>query len=246
MAHHLRLLREDDLPTVMRWRMSPEITRHMYTDPQLTLEGQRAWFARIRASAQDRVWIIESLPEGAAPQPVGLLSLSEIDHHHGRCSWAYYLGEESARGMGLAKALELSLCEYVFETLGLNKLCCEVLASNDRVVALHEKFGSRREGLLREHIFKHGAWHDVVRMGLLRSEWFLVRERFSWTAIPIETLSGTGTPSPQPSPASGKGSSVAESGNGACIAPAPPAPGERVGVRGQPEQPALAPAIAAF
>jgi UDP-4-amino-4,6-dideoxy-N-acetyl-beta-L-altrosamine N-acetyltransferase len=186
MAHRLRLLLETDLDTVMRWRMLPEITRHMYTDPQLTREGQRAWFERICVSTQDQVWIIESLPEGGPPQPIGVLSLSDIDRLHRRCSWAYYLGEESARGMGLAKSLELSLCAYVFETLGLNKLCCEVLASNDRVVALHEKFGSRTEGLLRQHIFKHGEFHDVVRMGLLRSDWQTQRDRFSYTSIPIE------------------------------------------------------------
>ncbi len=193
MSYRLRLIRESDLDTVMRWRMLPEVTRYMYTDPQLTREGQRAWFDRIRQSERDRVWIIEALPEHAADAPapaaqaIGVLSLSDIDQVNQRCAWAYYLGETSARGMGLAKTLELNICTYVFEHLGLAKLWCEVLSFNDRVVALHEKFGSKVEGVLRQHICKNDEFHDVVRMGLLRSDWPALRDRWTFTRIEIES-----------------------------------------------------------
>src|SRR5262245_33063860 len=118
MSYRLRLVRESDLERVMHWRMLPEVTKYMYTDPQLTIEQQRAWFHRISASERDRVWIVE-LVEGQ--QPIGVLSLSEIDWTHRRCAWAYYIGETAARGIGLAKSLELNVYAYVFETLGLNK-----------------------------------------------------------------------------------------------------------------------------
>jgi UDP-4-amino-4,6-dideoxy-N-acetyl-beta-L-altrosamine N-acetyltransferase len=184
MSYRLRLLREEDLPTVMNWRMLPEVTRYMYTDPQLTLEQQRQWFERVSRSERDRVWIIEA---GEPLRGVGVLSLSGIDPVSRRCSWAYYLGEVSARGVGLAKALELNIYAYVFEQLGLNKLCCEVLAFNDRVVALHEKFGSKVEGVLRQHVCKHGEYHDVVCMGILRSDWEAARERWNFSPIEIES-----------------------------------------------------------
>jgi hypothetical protein len=184
MSYRLRLVREEDLPTVMRWRMSPEVTRYMYTDPQLTLEQQRQWFERIRRSERDRVWIIEA---GEPLRGVGVLSLSAIDPVNRRCSWAYYLGEMSARGAGLARTLELNVYAYVFDRLGLNKLCCEVLAFNDRVVALHEKFGSRVEGTLRQHVCKNGEYHDVVCMAMLRSDWEAARDRWSFTPIEIES-----------------------------------------------------------
>ena len=59
---------------------------------------------------------------------------------------------------------------HVFETLRLNKLWCEVLAENTAVIGLHERFGFTREALLREHVMKSGARHDVVGLGLLRRE----------------------------------------------------------------------------
>lgn len=187
MSYRLRLVRESDLDNVMRWRMLPEVTQYMYTDPVLTLEQQRAWYQRIAVSQRDLVWIIETVGQDGSAQGIGVLSLSEIDRVHQRCAWAYYIGERSARGIGLAKALELSICAYVFDTLSLNKLWCEVFASNDRVVALHQRFGSTIEGVARAHIFKNDQWHDVVRMGLLKSEWAALRDKWNWTTVEIES-----------------------------------------------------------
>jgi len=183
MSYRLRLLRESDLALVMQWRMQPEVTKYMYTDPQLTIEGQRRWFDQVRQSGRDIVWVIEQL---AGDRPIGLLSLTDIDRRHDRCAWAYYLGETDVRGAGLARSLEMNVYAFVFDTLGLNKLCCEVLSFNDRVVALHEKFGSKVEGVMRQHIRKNGQYHDVVRMGMLRADWPAARERFGLTAVEIE------------------------------------------------------------
>lgn len=183
MTCRLRTLREDDLEMVRRWRMLPEITRYMYTDPQITPADQREWFAHVTASPREQVWIIE-LVEGAIP--VGLLSLSDIDPVHRRCAWAYYIADERARGKGLARSLELNIYAHVFEAMRLDRLWCEVLASNDRVVQIHEKFGSQVEGTLRKHIHKHGESHDVVRMAVLAEEWPALRERFTFERIAIE------------------------------------------------------------
>ena len=46
MSVTLRKVTEGDLEQIMRWRMDPEITRYMNTDPKLTLEGQKKWFAK--------------------------------------------------------------------------------------------------------------------------------------------------------------------------------------------------------
>ncbi|MEM9312264.1 MAG: UDP-4-amino-4,6-dideoxy-N-acetyl-beta-L-altrosamine N-acetyltransferase [Pseudomonadota bacterium] len=183
MPCRLRSVREEDLEMVREWRMRPEITRYMYTDPQVSPDDQKAWFERISASLRDRIWIIE-LIDGEVP--VGLLSLSDIDRTHGRACWAYYIADERARGKGLARSLELNIYRYVFERMGLKRLWCEVLAFNERVVAIHEKFGSSVEGVLRKHIHKGDEAHDVVRMAILADEWLSIRNKFDFEAIEIE------------------------------------------------------------
>lgn len=179
----LRLVGPEDLERVMRWRMLPEITRFMYTDPVLTLAHQQRWFERVRNDPSSRHWIIELTP---STQPVGLLSLSDIDLENRRCSWAYYIAEQAGRGIGLAKTLECNLCDHVFEVLDLNKLCCEVLAFNEKVVELHRRFGSQVEGIRRQHIRKSGEFHDVVVMSLLRDDWRALRPTLRYSKITIE------------------------------------------------------------
>ena len=183
MACKLRNVREEDLEMVRRWRMLPEITRYMYTDPEITAEDQKNWHEKVSASPSDRVWIVE-LTDGAIP--VGLLSLSDIDFTHKRACWAYYIADDRARGKGLAKSLELNIYAYVFEVMGLNRLWCEVLSFNDRVVAIHEKFGSKVEGVLRQHICKNGEWFDLVRMAVLADDWGAIKRQFAFETIEIE------------------------------------------------------------
>ena len=65
---------------------------------------------------------------------------------------------------------------YVFDDLGLNKLRCEVLETNAKVISMHEKFGFRREAFYRQHIKKDGIVHNVVGLALLKSEWASVKE----------------------------------------------------------------------
>jgi len=58
-----------------------------------------------------------------------------------------------------------------FEDLDLDKLCCEVLASNEGVVKMHQRYGFHVDGIMREHVVKAGERVDVVTMSLLRDEW---------------------------------------------------------------------------
>ena len=85
------------------------------------------------------------------------------------------LGETQARGQGVGAGVEYIVLQHVFGSLGLNKLCCEVFADNEAVWKLHQSFGFTREALLREHVFKDGAFRDVVGLGILARDWAAAR-----------------------------------------------------------------------
>lgn len=183
MSCRLRRLTEADLERVRLWRTSPDVASYMYTEPSITPEQQQAWFRRVVQSASDIYWIIE-LTESRTP--VGLLSINDIDAMHRRCSWAYYIGDPAGRGLGLGRLLEPNVYDHVFLTMGLHRLWCEVLSFNKGVVRLHERFGARVEGILRDHITKNGEAHDVVRMAILEPEWRSLRETMNYAPIDIE------------------------------------------------------------
>ncbi|MGI4886768.1 MAG: UDP-4-amino-4,6-dideoxy-N-acetyl-beta-L-altrosamine N-acetyltransferase [Janthinobacterium lividum] len=167
----LRPLTADDLELVRTWRNSEAVAQYMYTSAPVSAEQQQAWFARVRADASKEYWVI--VHQG---RPVGVANLYAINPDFRSCYWAFYLGDPDLRGSGLGARVEYAVLEHVFEERKLNKLLCEVFVSNDKVVALHEKFGFRREAYFRQHVYKNGAFHDVVGLALLRREWQLLRE----------------------------------------------------------------------
>ena len=78
--------------------------------------------------------------------------------------------------LGVGSFVEFQIIEYVFGQLGLNKLWCEVLISNESVWRLHELYGFQREALFRQHVMKQGHEVDVVGLGLLSCDWAVRRE----------------------------------------------------------------------
>ena len=162
----MELLREEHLQQIIEWRMRPDITRYMNTDPLLTLEGQKMWLNKISNDSSQKNWIINV--DGI---PSGLINVFDIDLINKRCSWGYYVGNLEVRSLKLATYLEWNLYEYVFETLKLNKLCNETFVLNSQVIQMHKLCGGREDGVMRQHVFKNGEYFDVSVGSILASEW---------------------------------------------------------------------------
>ena len=79
--------------------------------------------------------------------------------------------EFAVRGLGVGSWVEFRVLEHVFGVLGLRKLWCEVLASNEAVWKLHMRYGFQQEALFRGHVVKQGEAMDVIGLGLLAEEW---------------------------------------------------------------------------
>jgi UDP-4-amino-4,6-dideoxy-N-acetyl-beta-L-altrosamine N-acetyltransferase len=170
-AVRLRDVIEDDRERLLAWRNSPDVSAYMYSDHKIGHEEHDHWFDVARHDSRRRYWIIE-----ADGEPVGLANLADIDLVHRRCAWAYYLASPKVRGLGVGSFVEFQIIEYVFGQLGLNKLWCEVLISNESVWRLHELYGFQREALFRQHVVKQGHEVDVIGLGLLASDWALRRD----------------------------------------------------------------------
>ena len=173
----LRPLADGDSERLLDWRNSPGVAAYMYTDHAISPEEHARWFAGIAGDARRAYWIIAV--DGA---PAGLANFYDIDGAHGRASWAYYLADPSVRGKGVGGYVEYWMIAQAFGPrppqgtgLGLRKLWCEVLASNEAVWRLHQKFGFKEEARFRDHVLKGGQPQDVLGLGLLAAEWEVAR-----------------------------------------------------------------------
>jgi pseudaminic acid biosynthesis N-acetyl transferase len=155
-----------DIIRVREWRNLPEVARYMYTDHEISEAEHASWFGKALDAPDRRYWIIE-----LDSIPVGLANVYDINTSHRRAYWAFYLADPTVRGRGVGSATERFVLRYAFEELALNKLCCEVLGSNEAVVAMHSKFGFVVDGTLRSHIWKQDHFEDVVALSMLAEEW---------------------------------------------------------------------------
>lgn len=164
-------MEEKHLELVRNWRNSEEVSRYMYTSNYITPEDQENWYKKISRSSSCRYWLIQY--DGKL---LGVVSITEISSVFDSCFWAFYLGDSSVRGAGIGAKVEYRILSYVFDELKLNKLRCEVITFNEKVVAMHEKFGFRREAYYRQQVKKDGAYYDVVGLAMLKSEWAQLKE----------------------------------------------------------------------
>jgi len=172
-----RRLEVSDLERVMNWRMSPHVTEFLNTDPVLTLDGQKQWFDKLVA-AGEYYWIIE-----VDSIPCGVINLADIDMTNKHCTWGYYVAEKKLRSFDLAMSLEMSLYDYAFDKIGLNKVIGESFCINKAAVKMHELCGCKTEGILRQHIFKNGQYYDVCVQSMLAEEWNNLRHKRKYQHI---------------------------------------------------------------
>lgn len=159
----LRPMTEDDLELVLAWRNAPEVRDFMLTQQEITLEDHRVWFA---ASAQNPARALLIFETGG--KPAGHMNF-KIDLSAAIADWGFYAAPGAPKGTG--RAMGASALEYGFATLGLHKICGQVLDFNRASLAMHEALGFVREGVLREQQKLDDAWHDLVCYGLLAREW---------------------------------------------------------------------------
>lgn len=93
-----------------------------------------------------------------------------VNLQHNNCEVGYWIGKPYW-GKGYAsKALGL-IIKFCFEELELNKVHAHYMKCNWSSGRVMEKNGMKQEGILRKHVMKNGAYHDIVTYGILKNEY---------------------------------------------------------------------------
>ena len=144
----------------------------MYSAHEISWEEHLDWFARIQADGTQLVFLFN---DGSSD--VGVVYFSQYHPESGNAFWGFYAAIDAPIGTGLR--MEYAALTHAFEILKLHKLNCEVIAYNREVINLHLKTGFIEEGIFRDFHFYDGQHHDVVRLGMLETEWGTIKDRLS-------------------------------------------------------------------
>jgi UDP-4-amino-4,6-dideoxy-N-acetyl-beta-L-altrosamine N-acetyltransferase len=159
----LRPMTEGDLVQVLNWRNDPEVRRFMITQQEIAFEDHRNWFQASSANPSLHLLIFED-----ENGPQGHMNF-KIDYSSGIADWGFYSGPGAPKGTGRVMGRE-SL-KFAFETLGLHKVCGQVLDFNERSKRMHLALGFVEEGVLRQHKRVNDTYRDLYCYGILADEW---------------------------------------------------------------------------
>lgn len=165
----LRAIEAEDLPLMVKWRNDPNVYKHFFEHEPLSLLMENRWFESLLHKSDEKLWIIETIPERKA---IGTIGLVRIDLRSRKAEIGRILiYDEEHRHGGYGSEAECLVLLYAFDHLGLHRLSCKVFADNERGIKIHKRFGFKEEGRFRGYVFKDGDYRDVVYLALLKSEY---------------------------------------------------------------------------
>lgn len=162
---HLRKLTEKDLELILGWRNAPEVRKYMYSTQEISEAEHRAWFSVMDSDPQAR-WYLH---QDENDKPDGVVYFTQYRPDNSSSFWGFYVAPNAPAGTGTK--LGLDALNEAFNVLGLHKLNAEVLKTNQRSLRFHEKMGFKCEGRFRDYHFNGNDFVDVIRFGILESEW---------------------------------------------------------------------------
>ncbi|KTG30833.1 GNAT family N-acetyltransferase [Haloferax profundi] len=159
----LRPVERDDATLLQRSTTDPEI-RVPLGAPAPQNHHQATEFIEQTVEESDNIAFVAEV-DGEA---IGFV-MAEI-RDYGRPELVYWLLPEY-HGQGYGTDAVECLVDYLFRTVECHGLQAVTFAFNDASRGVLERLGFVKEGRLREAAFVDGSYEDVLRFGLLRSEW---------------------------------------------------------------------------
>ena len=101
---------------------------------------------------------------------VGNVVLDRIDRHLGTARLSIYIGERSARGVGVGRTAVRLALRHAFGPLRLRKVWLTVHERNVPAIETYRSVGFVVEGILRNEFRLGRNWINALYMGILAGE----------------------------------------------------------------------------
>jgi RimJ/RimL family protein N-acetyltransferase len=167
----LRATEHEDVKKFCVWVNDPQVTRYLSLYLPMSTVDEENWFERMTKRDQAEKTLVIEVRDGDGWKMIGNCGVFDIDSVNRSGELGIMIGEKDEWNKGFGTESMRLLVRHCFETLNLNRAYLRVYAENLRAKRSYEKAGFVEEGRLREAVYKHGKYDDVILMSVLRSEW---------------------------------------------------------------------------
>ncbi len=155
----LRALEPGDLNRLYLWENNPENWKVSHTLAPFSRHVLSQYIENVSDVHTDKQLrlVIELVEDN---EPIGTLDLFDCDFKNKRAGIGILIADAQSRGKGLASRCLDLLLPYCFGTLDLAQVYCNILADNEKSLALFEKFGFEKVGLKKSWTKHNGVFYD--------------------------------------------------------------------------------------
>lgn len=171
----LRALEPEDMEKLRETVNDPEIEKLVggWSFP-ISRKQQIDWYEKVINDKTSLRFAIETGEDGF----IGMADLRNIDWKNRVASHGIKIANKSYRGKGFGRDVVLAVMKYAFEELQLNRLDVTILENNIVSQKLYiDKCGFVVEGIRRNCVFKNNKYHNQLLLGILREEYFNLKNK---------------------------------------------------------------------
>lgn len=160
MGIYLRALEIEDCTITCTWRNDPEVTLLLGGNSyHVSVERERKWIENVIHNDLNSIRLGIVISEGNTL--IGIVNLTSIEWINRKAEFSIMIGDKNAWGKGYGEEAANKIIEVAFKERNLQKLYLIVNVLHDKAIALYEKIGFVKEGLLKRDHFKNGSFQDV-------------------------------------------------------------------------------------
>lgn len=172
---YVRGLERADLSDMVEWINDHDVTSLLFMGERpASLQLLEKQWEQDQRSQKDIVFAVCTKDDTF----IGTTGLYVINWIASSAEYRIFLGDKGYWNRGLGTECTKLVVVYGFERLNLNRIYLGVNAENKGGIRAYEKAGFIREGVLRQEQYRNFRYYDVIRMGILRSDYEKLREGY--------------------------------------------------------------------
>lgn len=165
----LKMLKEEDWQLRYQWISDPDVSATLNSGLGIPLSAARVK-EQVLSYISDPNSVDCLVLNKEENKPIGFVHLFDIDIWARRAELGIFIGEKQYRGKGYGTEITRLIIEFAFHRLNLHKVWLTVDADNLAGIRCYEKVGFRKDGVLRDEVFRNGVYDDRILMSILRQE----------------------------------------------------------------------------
>lgn len=170
-------LSKGDLSHIKDWRNSQMDVLRQWRP--LSDWNQENWYRIVSEDDHQVIFSIKERNPDATPKLIGYCGITNIDYINRRGEISFLVDPSRGEDVDLYR-LDFSavlnyLCWYGFDGLNLHKLFTETFDFRVSHINILEEFGMHKDGIIREHQYINGKYHNSVIHSILQTEWDQIR-----------------------------------------------------------------------